>query len=43
MQMIPKDRVESIRGLQRSLMLSGEQLGMDAQALADLLAYLKTL
>ena len=43
MQMIPKDRVESIRGLQRSLMLSGEQLGMDAQALADVLAYLKTL
>lgn len=43
MQMIPKNRVESIRGLQRSLMLSGEQLGMDAQALADLLAYMKTL
>jgi len=43
MQMIPKDKVESIRGLRRSLMLSGEQLGMDAQALADVLAYLKTL
>ena len=43
MQMIPKDKVESVRSLQRSLMLSGEQLGMDAQSHADLLAYLKTL
>jgi len=35
--------VESVKGLRRSLMLSAEQLGMDAQALADLLAYLNTL
>ena len=43
MQMIPKNKVESVKGLRRSLMLSAEQLGMDAQALADLLAYLNTL
>ncbi|MDG1891818.1 MAG: c-type cytochrome [Verrucomicrobiota bacterium] len=43
MQMIPRNQVASIRGLQRSLMLSAEQLGMDAQALADVLAYLKSL
>ena len=43
MQMSPKSKVESVKGLRRSLMLSAEQLGMDAQALADVLAYLKTL
>ncbi len=43
MQMIPKNKVESVKGLRRSLMLSAEQLGMDAQALADVLAYLKSL
>ena len=43
MQMIPKNKVESVKGLRRSLMLSAEQLGMDAQALADVLAYLNTL
>ncbi|MBT5925510.1 MAG: c-type cytochrome [Verrucomicrobia bacterium] len=43
MQMIPKNKVESVRGLRRSLMLSAEQLGMDAQALADVLAYMKSL
>jgi hypothetical protein len=42
-QMIPKSRVESVRGLNRSLMLSVEQLGLDAQAAADILAYLKSL
>ena len=41
--MIPKNKVESVRGLRRSLMLSAEQLGMDAQALADVLAYMKSL
>jgi putative membrane-bound dehydrogenase-like protein len=42
-QMIPKSQVESVRGLNRSLMLSVEQLGLDAQAAADILAYLKSL
>jgi hypothetical protein len=28
--------------MNRSLMLSGEQLGLNAQAVADLVAYLKT-
>jgi putative heme-binding domain-containing protein len=42
-QLIPADRVEKRGQLRRSLMLSAEQLGFDAQAVADLVAYLKTL
>lgn len=42
-QLIPVDRVEKRTRLNRSLMLSAEQLGMDAQAVADLVAYLKSL
>jgi putative membrane-bound dehydrogenase-like protein len=42
-QLIPADRVERKVRLNRSLMLSAEQLGMDAQAVADLVAYLKGL
>jgi putative membrane-bound dehydrogenase-like protein len=42
-QLIPADRVEKKQRLNRSLMLNAEQLGMDAQAVADLVAYLKGL
>lgn len=42
-QLIPADRVEKKQRLNRSLMLNAEQLGLDAQAVADLVAYLKGL
>ncbi len=42
-QLIPADRVAKKTRLNRSLMLSAEQLGMDAQAVADIVAYLKGL
>jgi putative membrane-bound dehydrogenase-like protein len=41
-QMIPADKIKSRQRMNRSLMLSGEQLGLNAQAVADLVAYLKT-
>jgi putative membrane-bound dehydrogenase-like protein len=40
-QMIPADRVKERKRLGRSLMLSAEQLGLDAQQVADIAAYLK--
>lgn len=40
-QMIPKDRVEKISGFNRSLMLAPDQLGLSAQDIADLVAYLQ--
>jgi putative heme-binding domain-containing protein len=42
-QLIPADQVEKKQRLNRSLMLSAEQLGLDAQGVADLVAYLKAL
>lgn len=41
-QMIPADKIKSRQRMNRSLMLSGEQLGLNAQAVADLVVYLKT-
>ena len=41
-QLIPTARIKSRTRLNRSLMLSADQLGLTAQNLADLLAYLKT-
>jgi putative heme-binding domain-containing protein len=41
-QLIPADRVESQKQLGRSLMLSAEQLGLSAQDVADVVAWLKT-
>ena len=40
-QMIPAKRVEQIEPLKKSLMLSADQLGMTAQDVADLVAFLK--
>ena len=42
-QTIPKGRIKSRKALRHSLMLSAEQLGMSAQDVADILAYLKSL
>lgn len=41
-QIIPKDRVKKVSNFRNSLMLSADQLGMTAQDLADLGAYLET-
>ena len=41
-QMVPRNRVESVQGLGRSLMLSADQMGLTPQDLADIAAYLKT-
>lgn len=40
-QMIPKGKIKARRKMQRSLMLSAAQLGLTAQEVADLVAYLK--
>ena len=41
-QMIPADRIASRKPLGRSIMLSAEQLGLKAQDVADVVAWLKT-
>jgi len=41
-QYVPKSRLRSRKKLDRSLMLSGPQLGMTAQDVADIVAYLRT-
>ncbi len=41
-QMIPKAQVKGTRKMKRSLMLSGAQLALTAQDVADLVAYLKS-
>jgi len=42
-QMIPKNRIKSKRKMNRSLMLSAEQMGLTEQLIADIVAYLKGL
>lgn len=42
-QLIPADQVKATKRLNRSLMLSAEQLGLDAQGVADVVAYLRGL
>ena len=41
-QIIPADRVASRRGMPRSLMMSAAQLGLTAQDVADLVAFLRS-
>ncbi|HRI13995.1 MAG TPA: c-type cytochrome, partial [Verrucomicrobiota bacterium] len=41
-QTVPKNRIESRKRLERSLMMSADQLGLTAQDLADIQAYLRT-
>ena len=40
-QIVPGDQVKSVRRLRHSLMMSGAQLGLTAQELADVVGYLK--
>ena len=42
-QLIPADLVKTNKGLGRSLMMGADQLGLDAQGVADIVAYLKKL
>jgi hypothetical protein len=39
--MVPKDRIQSTRPMERSLMLNADQLGMSAQDVADVVEWLK--
>ena len=41
-QSVPRDRVKSMKPMTWSLMLSADQLGLDAQGLADIAAYLQS-
>lgn len=41
-QMVPANRIASKKGLDRSLMLSADQMGLSAQDLADIAAWLRT-
>jgi putative heme-binding domain-containing protein len=40
-QMVPKTMIKDRHALGRSLMLSADQLGLSAQQIADVVAYLK--
>ena len=40
-QIIPRSKVQKVTNMKRSLMLSAEQLGLDAQQVADIVAYMK--
>ena len=42
-QVIPSNKIKSVEPLGRSLMMSAEQLGMSAQDIVDVLAYLRSL
>ncbi len=42
-QMVPRNKIKKREPLNRSLMLSAEQMGLGAQEVADVVAYLKTL
>jgi putative heme-binding domain-containing protein len=42
-QTVAKGRIKEIGKMKQSLMLSATQLGMSAQDVADVVAYLKTL
>lgn len=42
-QTVPRKRIESMKRLDRSLMLSAEQLGLSEQLVADVVEYLKSL
>jgi len=41
-QMIPQDRVKARERLPRSIMISAAELGMSAQDVADVIAFLRT-
>ena len=41
-QIVPGDQIKQVRRLRHSLMMSAAQLGLSAQDVADVVAYLKT-
>ncbi len=41
-QVVPKGMIKSVKKMNKSLMFSGEMLGLDAQAVADVVAYLQS-
>jgi len=41
-QSVPRNRIQSMKPLDRSLMLSAEALGLNAQSLADVVAYMQS-
>ena len=41
-QTVPKKRVKSIQKMERSLMFSADMLGLSAETLADIAAYLQS-
>ena len=43
LQTVPKPRIESVRKLEKSLMLQPSQMGLTAESIADIVAYLKGL
>jgi hypothetical protein len=40
---VPQSRIKSVTRLERSLMLQPQQMGLTAQGIADIVAYLKGL
>jgi putative heme-binding domain-containing protein len=42
-QTVPRSRIESIKPMDRSLMYDPAMLGLTAQSIADITAYLKSL
>jgi putative heme-binding domain-containing protein len=43
MQTVPRAKIESITKLDKSLMLQPSQMGLTAETIADIVAYLKSL
>ncbi|TLD68970.1 dehydrogenase [Phragmitibacter flavus] len=41
-QTVPRERIKQMKKMDRSLMLSAEMMGLDAQKLADIVAYLQS-
>ncbi|GAA5495713.1 hypothetical protein Rhal01_01892 [Rubritalea halochordaticola] len=41
-QLVPKNRIKSVKWMKRSLMMSADQLGLSAQDVADITAYLQS-
>jgi len=42
-QTVPRERIESVTRMTKSLMYEPSQLGLTAQTIADIVAYLKSL
>ena len=42
-QTVPKSRIQSVKPMTKSLMYQPQQLGLNGQTIADIVAYLKSL